>query len=217
MIRLLSRSLLARPKALGLVCCCFALLAAGCSGPSEQDEIDELMQELGEDACFTIAPDVDFANRPKPYTSPRTYTRAGCYKGHVMDFHNPGSVEDADWFVETWWADDPPTTQAACESAWIGGYFAEWDGSTYVPFNMVSVHGLWWNGVCVGHEPMTHPPHVAPRDRDWAQLWGDGHDSCGDYRVVLSARTSQSTGAATRKLGLHYRANSIPPSSANCQ
>ena len=204
---------LSRTGALG----CLLLLAAGCSAASEREEVDQIMQELGEAACFTIAPDADWSQFSL-YFSPRTYTRAGCYKGHIIDFHHPGVVEGGGWLAQTWWADNALTTQAACESAWMGGYIAQWDGSAYVPFDMVSTHGIWHDGQCVGDGWSNHEPYGGWQDHDWATFGLDPDlDACGDYRLVLSVRTAQTAGAATRKLGFDFRTNGIPEGAPQCQ
>ncbi|MFZ5895427.1 MAG: hypothetical protein ACOY0T_30505 [Myxococcota bacterium] len=141
------------------------------------------------------------------YTSPRTYGQASCGKGVVVDWDAVGGVAGApnggsgaaagtssggsfggaaNNTVQIDWADNPLTTQTACEAAWLGAYhFSEDVNGNWVATDFSSDRGDWTGSACV--RPHVAFSNIAPR-----------------ARIAASARTAQTSSAPTRILTMVF-------------
>lgn len=167
--------------------CAGALVLSGCLGSAEgegfEEEVGETEQAMGLE-CAGATATVSFTGSAD-WESVQTYNTPSCYKGVVVDVNNilyPGGVATA----TVYWADSAPTTQAACEDSYVAADVFKWvSGSWSYHFSMDD-HGVWNAGTGKCQTPLV----------------GDGLGTGQSFRFALTARTSASSSASTRKVGI---------------
>lgn len=171
-----------------------AFFAFGCSVEQLDPEAAEAAEDVGSiDQAFSTA---ECASLGASITvsggfwneSPRSYNK--CFKGFIADLtdYAGNNYYNAGTTVE--WNDTLPTTQAACEATWMAAIIYETTPSGNVGLDIRNSNGVWsqWFGngafYCAG-------PSVRFDD-----LLQPG----GNYRVAVTARTAQTSAAATRSV-----------------
>jgi len=182
------RRLLGQTSILGAV-----VMMSGCSAEiadeAEAGDLASRTEAIGEPSCATVAPTQSF-DEEMSFLSPRTYSAPGCFKAVVLDITNLSLSSGGTVAVFAQWADTLPTTQAACENLWLGGYtYVKIDG-LWEKAELESVHGTWSGGTCAG-----------PSATFDTGLSTQGIEP-GSYRFVVGARTAQTGGAATRAISV---------------
>jgi len=153
--------------------------------------------------CATATP-VQSTERSISYVSPQTYSQAGCYKGVVVEvtrfFLGLGSggstgaggsgPGDAPSVLVTW-HDAMPTNPTDCAAAWVGGYAFEFtdvgSGPAFQTVDVQSATGTWNSSLGLCNAP--------------AFTFANLHVN-STYRFAVSARTSATSSAPTRKVGV---------------
>ena len=141
--------------ALGWACSDEHAPGAGQSADAEEGHIASTQEALGV-SCADAAP-VEHFRGDFSYVSPRTYSPPDCFKGVVIDRAGPfgigaGSGGAAPLPPPTFarvtvsWADDRPTTQAACEESLVRGYLFRLTTDGPVTEDVREAYGRW-NGV----------------------------------------------------------------------
>jgi hypothetical protein len=148
-------------------------------------------QALGEASCATATPDAEFDQHIN-FQSPRSYSARGCFKGIIVDVSNlrvsGGGLGHTALFAQ--YSDTLPTDPAACERLWAAGYVYNLIDGNWEKGEFQSARGSWQFDRCRG-------PSLVFDDALFAES-----DDPGAFRVVLSARTDQTGGAATRRISL---------------
>jgi hypothetical protein len=172
---------------------------AGCGAPidegavpdgsrAEAAELGSLGQALGEPSCATGSATATFQSTIDNYISPTTYSASGCFKAVKVDVENYTAAE-GDWRSVVFWNASLPTSQAACESLWLASNLYESVGGAFEKLEFKSDTGSWnaTSNLCTG-------PGVE---------WGRNFMPPGrTFRITASARTAQTGGAPTRRLGI---------------
>jgi hypothetical protein len=159
----------------------------GCSAePLPAEDVGSSQQAFSTAECASLG-----ANATQSdgfwHESPRTYNK--CYKGYIVDLLNYAGNDYWNVGSRVEWNDTVPTTQAACEALWMAAIIYETTPSGNVGLDIRNSNGVWtqiagWQPFCIG-------PGVDV---------GDIMQAGGNYRVAVSARTSQSSSAPTRSV-----------------
>jgi hypothetical protein len=179
----------------------FALVCSACVGvPTPQESDVRVAESALDQGCRNLTPVATFTGSIN-YTSPRTYSQSGCFKAQVVQV-NPmstgaggsggapgtGGTGVVHGFAVAW-ADTPPSTESACTRASIGGYrFVLSPDGTYETAEFGTALGVWTSGGCIG-------PRVN----------FEGPSSLNPFvstKFAVSARTAQTSGAATRMFNI---------------
>ncbi len=186
-------------RVVGSMLCAAAATACGVDLGDEAPElesVDETEQAIGEPGCATMAPIVTYTGFvPAPgYTSPQAYDPVGCDKARSIqiDNYSPSYVGAGDvGGTSVSWADMFPTTQSACQAAWVRADLYRQIAGTWTFVASKQANGLWSNFFGTWQ---CHSLSVQYRNKD------DHPDllmAGSNYRIVSTARTS--VGGATRK------------------
>jgi hypothetical protein len=112
------------------------------------------------------------------YISPQWYTKPNCYKAVVMDVYD---VVAGDIYMD--WQDAIPTTQAACEQAWMRVDVFEIVGGVPQYRGHDESFGSWLGSWCYVNVLMI----------------SEYTHSGKDYRIAATARTDNTSAAPTRR------------------
>jgi|GEM_PF-2152484 len=165
---------------------------AGQSAQVDEGHIASTEEALGV-SCANATPTESFHGEFS-YVSPRTYSPPDCFKGVVIDHAGPFGVGSGAGGsaplppptftrVTVSWADDRPTTQAACEESLVRGYLFRLTIDGPVTEDVREVYAQW-NGV------LCRTPSF-----DFVPL-ADG----AVYRMAVNARTGPTSARPTRKV-----------------
>jgi len=182
----------------------WACAGPGTDGTNVGERVTVQSSELNE-ACANVTTPVATGINKIDYTSPITYSQAGCYKGQVVQLNmGLGGAPSVPNGAVVTWASAVPTTESACTSAWLGVYWFEKDSgtgagsggigggvgaggsssSTYRTREIQTKTGTWSSGVC------TTPQIPFP--------FGLLPGVVATFRFAISARTAPTTNAPTR-------------------
>jgi hypothetical protein len=171
---------------MGIVSVCASALAlSGCLASAEgegfEEQVGETEQAMGVQ-CAGATATASFTGSAD-WTSVQTYDTVSCYKGVVVDVNSIANVGGIAYATISW-ADTVPTTQAACDAAWVGADVFQWVSGSWSHQFSFGDNGHWDSATGTCHKPII----------------GTGVTPGQTWRFSMTARTANSGSAATRKV-----------------
>lgn len=196
-----------------LVSSSLSLVGFGC-GEAPETDVESVQGAWSEPNCTVATADASFTGGVVPqYASPTTYSNPKCGKAVVVDLFRysstywgaptGGAAPELDGRTQINWNSSAPTTQSACSAMWMGAIlYRALPGTAWTEWDRIEKQGGSWvfdplarKFICLTPALTFHSTFVP----DF---------SVGlNYRMAVTARTENSSSAATRSV----RINSFAP------
>jgi hypothetical protein len=223
-----------------------AVALTACVGMDDvPEDTTTAVEAISEPGCATVGADVSVTGGfATTATSPQTYGTSSCTKARVIDINSYASTYAIGGSTKIAWADAVPTGSSACLALYLRADLYSRSGSTWTYVKTKTSRGdylldqLPGDVVLPPAQPGAPPPPPPPDDGPITPpppgtfppvvtlpvtcrgpavyFYGADMDAGKNYRIVISARTTSSISAATRKHSILSRAGTCGQNALVC-